>query len=137
MGINGGPYLYRIDPDDCIALLATTDLGRVGLTIDALPAIRPIRYAIQGNHLVFRAARPSRLQRAAAGQIVAFQADHGGAESGVGWTVHVLGQCNEIISEREIEQLELLPLPSWHRGNGSDAWMQLSLERISGERIYW
>lgn len=133
--MNGGPRLRRLDQDDCIRLLAENTLGRVSVTMSALPAIRTVRYAMTPGHVVFRAAPHSRLRAAAANSIIAFHTDHAGETNGLGWSVLVQGLCQEVTRLDLIEQLRHLPLPAW--SDTDDAFLRLALDRVTGEFVYW
>jgi uncharacterized protein len=137
MPMNGGPLIEPMDQHECLTALGTVDVGRVAVTIGALPAIRPIRYAIHGGHAVFRANPLSRLRAAAEDQIVAFQADHAGLPNGVGWTVDVRGRCYRVTSPELLERLEALALPAWHQADSRDVFLRIPLEHMSGHRVFW
>jgi len=137
MAMTGGPFIEPMDQHECLAALETVDLGRVAVTMGALPAIRPIRYAIHGGHAVFRAAPFSRLRSAAQDRVVAFQADQAGLPGGVGWTVDARGRCHQVTSPELLAQLEALALPAWHQADARDVFLRIPLEHISGHRVYW
>jgi uncharacterized protein len=65
--MNGDPLIQDLTASECLDCLATVRVGRVGLTIRALPAIRPVRFALTAGHVVFRARTNSRLHMAASG----------------------------------------------------------------------
>lgn len=46
-----------LDEEECYALLASVSLGRVGVTIDATPAILPVNYALIDHQVVFATGR--------------------------------------------------------------------------------
>lgn len=135
VAVNGGPRLVRLDREQCTRLLSETSLGRISLTISALPVIRTVRYGLAGGQIVFRAAPRSRLRAAAAGSVVAFQADCGGEADGIGWSVMVQGRCQEVTDRERIRNLQGLPLPAWSADQ--DAFLSVSLTEVSGEAIYW
>jgi Pyridoxamine 5'-phosphate oxidase len=137
MAMNRGPLILPMGQHECLTALGTVDLGRVAVTIGALPAIRPVRYAIHGGHAVFRAAPFSRLRSAAQDQVVAFQADQAGLPNGVGWTVDARGRCHQVTSPELLAQLEALALPAWHQADARDVFLRIPLEHISGHRVYW
>jgi nitroimidazol reductase NimA-like FMN-containing flavoprotein (pyridoxamine 5'-phosphate oxidase superfamily) len=83
--------LELIDETEALRLLAHNEVGRVGLTIGALPAIFPVNYRLIDGCIVFRTAPGSKLSAAASNAVVAFEVDdfHGADRSG--WSVLVVG----------------------------------------------
>jgi uncharacterized protein len=135
--MNGDLLVEPLTREECLAHLAGARLGRVGLSVRALPVIWPVRFALAGGDVVFRAPPDSRLRAAAKDAIVVFQADHHGEDTGVAWTVQAQGRCIEVIHPEEIARLEELPLPTWHVTPPGDTFLRLPLTRITGERVYW
>ena len=131
------PHVERLGREECLEYLASAKLGRIGLTVRALPAIVPIRFALAGGDVVFRAPSDSELRQRAKDSVVAFQADHHGDDTGIAWTVQAQGLCQEVDHPREIERLQELPLPTWRAGPPGDSWLRLPLQRLTGQRIYW
>ena len=64
-----------LDEEECYALLAGASLGRVGVTVGAMPAIFPVNFALVGHHVVFSTGLGTKLTAALAGSVVAFEAD--------------------------------------------------------------
>ena len=46
----------HVAPEECLRLLATVPVGRVGVTIDALPAVLPVNFVMTGGAVVFASA---------------------------------------------------------------------------------
>jgi len=57
------------------ALLSSGEVGRVGITVGALPAIFPVNYRIVDGRIFFRTAPGSKMSAAAEGTVVAFEVD--------------------------------------------------------------
>lgn len=64
-----------LSPIECMYLLAHVDVGRIGVSIDALPVIFTVNYALDSSEIVFLAKHGSKLLVAASGNVVAFEAD--------------------------------------------------------------
>ena len=135
--MTGGPHIDRLSAQESLSYLAETNLGRVALCLDALPAIRSVRFGLALGGIVFRVAPESRLRRATFNQVIAFHADNGDRESQPQWAVNVQGKCREVSSPEQVDQLRNLDLLPWHGPTSSDVLMHLPIERISGERIHW
>jgi len=85
--------LEMLTEDQSRLLLAGGEVGRVGVTIDALPAIFPVNYRVIDGAIVFRTAPGSRLSVAARGRIVAFEVDDYQLADRSGWSVLVVGRA--------------------------------------------
>jgi uncharacterized protein len=106
--------MVEIGPDECLALLGTVPVGRVGVTIDALPSVLPVNFVVWNGGIVFRTVPGTKLDAAAAGEVVAFEVDAYGAGDGSGgWSVLVRGIAREVIDAGELAEVGSLPLDSW------------------------
>ncbi|HEX4905274.1 MAG TPA: pyridoxamine 5'-phosphate oxidase family protein, partial [Acidimicrobiales bacterium] len=56
--------LEVLDRDECLRLLAQATLGRVGVTIGALPCVVPVNYRIVGDEVVIRTGAGTKLDAA-------------------------------------------------------------------------
>jgi len=87
--------LQVLDRIECLALMRSVPVGRIVFTERALPAIRPVGFALDddgGGRCVVIATTPdSRLAAATRDSIVAFQTDAYDAADGTGWSVTVIG----------------------------------------------
>jgi nitroimidazol reductase NimA-like FMN-containing flavoprotein (pyridoxamine 5'-phosphate oxidase superfamily) len=128
----GATALEDLPPDECRRLLTTTSLGRVGVTIGALPAVLPVNYVVDGDAIVFRTVPGTKLDAATARAVVAFEAD--GVEDGTGWSVLVRGMAGEITDPGELAHARELPLRSWALGDAADRYVRVGFELVSGRR---
>jgi nitroimidazol reductase NimA-like FMN-containing flavoprotein (pyridoxamine 5'-phosphate oxidase superfamily) len=130
------PGLYGLTPDECLRLLKTVPVGRVGVTVDALPAILPVNFVVSDGTIVFRTVLGSKLDAATAGMVVAFEADHYGTDTDRwGWSVLVRGVAEEITDPTELEHARSLPLESWALDGRADRYVKIAPTIISGRRI--
>jgi hypothetical protein len=81
-----------LDESQCWALLSTTSLGRIALSVRALPMIVPVRFGVDGRRLRAHLPRGTDLDDAVAGAVVAFEADGYEQDVGQAWTVHAIGR---------------------------------------------
>ena len=86
----------ELSRERCLSLLRSTRLGRVVYTVDALPAVTPVCYAVREGDLLVRAGARSRLARTVPGSVVALQADRIDEGHGLGWSVVVTGVAVEV-----------------------------------------
>lgn len=80
-----------LDRSSCMSLLSTVTLGRVGLSVDALPVIMPVGFHIDGDRIVFSLHSADMATGTVNGAVVAFEADDVDPATGVGWSVLVQG----------------------------------------------
>ena len=77
---------------ECRRLLATEQIGRLGVVIEGRPDIFPVNYTVDGDGILFRTADGSKLEGALHGPVV-FEVDHLHPESRTGWSVVVHGRA--------------------------------------------
>jgi nitroimidazol reductase NimA-like FMN-containing flavoprotein (pyridoxamine 5'-phosphate oxidase superfamily) len=127
---NGFEVLGR---DECFALLRTAVIGRIGLSMSALPVVLPVNFAVDGDRLVVRTAAGSKLDAALAGAVVAFEADHLDPATGEAWSVLVRGSSAVLTDPADIESLADLDLNAWV-AERSDQWVMITTDLVSGRR---
>jgi nitroimidazol reductase NimA-like FMN-containing flavoprotein (pyridoxamine 5'-phosphate oxidase superfamily) len=88
--------LELLTEDQARGLLATGEVGRVGITIGALPAIFPVNYRLIDGSIVFRTAPGSKMSAAAEGAVVAFEVDDYELADRSGWSVLAVGRAEVI-----------------------------------------
>jgi nitroimidazol reductase NimA-like FMN-containing flavoprotein (pyridoxamine 5'-phosphate oxidase superfamily) len=79
-------------------LLASGEVGRIGITMGALPAIFPVNYRLIDGAIVFRTAPGSKLSAATRGAVVAFEVDDYQLADRSGWSVLAVGPA-EVIND--------------------------------------
>ncbi len=122
-------------PDEvCRSLLSGAALGRIGLTVGALPVILPMTYAVLDGDIVIRAGWGSKLDAAADGQVVCFEADAYNALYHDGWSVLVIGKAEIITDPAELERVGNLALRAWAFADG-DHYIRIRFDLVSGRRI--
>ena len=121
--------LEVLPPEECIALLSTVNVGRIGLSLNALPVIFTVNFALDGADVVFRTRPDGKLKAALAGQVVSFQADRLDEKGHFGWSVSVTGQALVADEDRaRLDQLGLINwLIMWH-------WIRVSPDVVTGRR---
>ena len=82
-----------IPEQECWRLLASASVGRIALSIRALPAIFPVQYYLDGRNLTVCLGHHELPERAL-NAVVAFAADAINPASRTGWSVQVQGQAS-------------------------------------------
>jgi nitroimidazol reductase NimA-like FMN-containing flavoprotein (pyridoxamine 5'-phosphate oxidase superfamily) len=114
-------------------LLARGEVGRVGLTLGAMPAIFPVNYAVIDGDIVFRTAPGSKLTAAADRTVVAFEVDDYDRHDRSGWSVLAIGR-SEVVHDAGITGPALGSLEPWADGNRTSV-VRIHPEFVSGRRI--
>ena len=128
--------MEKLAPAECLRLLASVPVGRVGVTIDALPAVLPVNFVVSDGAVVFRTVRGTKLDAATAGAVVAFEADGYGPATATGaWSVLVRGVARELIRPDELSTARTLPLESWAWEGGADRFVRIEPTVLTGRRV--
>jgi hypothetical protein len=118
---------------ECFRLLRGSPVGRVVFTAAALPAVLPVNYALDDDgSVVFRTGARTRLA-AAAGTVVAFEADEVQADAPA-WSVVVTGRLAVVRDDEERERLARIPLRSWVPA-ARDLFLRITPELVTGRRL--
>lgn len=125
--------LEALSVDECRALLASANLGRVGLRIGDAPAILPVNYALLDGDVVFRTDPGSKLTAALMGVQVAFEVDSGTGR-GEGWSVLVVGYIEEVRDTATLERIDELALEPWVEGHRGFV-VRIDTRTITGRRL--
>jgi uncharacterized protein len=126
--------LQMLSPAECERLLAHTTVGRVGISIGALPVVVPVNYAMLDGDVVVRTGAGTKLDAALAGSVVAFEVDHVDPVYHEGWSVLLQGRASEIVDADELDRARRLPLRPWAPGT-RDRFIRIPAEVLSGRRI--
>ena len=128
--------MVELGPGECLELLGSVPVGRVGVTIDALPAVLPVNFVLWNGAIVFRTVSGTKLDAAAAGEVVAFEADaYGFSGAPGGWSVLVRGIAREVTDAAELAVIDALPLHSWAWDGQAHRYVCIEPTVITGRRI--
>jgi nitroimidazol reductase NimA-like FMN-containing flavoprotein (pyridoxamine 5'-phosphate oxidase superfamily) len=126
--------LEILSSEDCCELLGDATVGRVAVTVAALPAIFPVNYALLGDLIVFLTGEGTKMQAAVERAVVAFQVDHFDEIAGSGWSVMAVGVAEVITDPNELAAAERLGLRPFARGDRTH-YVKIRPEFLSGRRI--
>jgi uncharacterized protein len=130
---NGLEVLGR---DQCLRLLATETVGRIGVTISGLPVILPITFAVTSDGIVIRTGVGTKLAAAARNAVVAFEADAVDKHTRSGWSVAVTGYAREVTDSAELAELDELALIPWIGADKASHYVVIGTDLITGRRIH-
>jgi nitroimidazol reductase NimA-like FMN-containing flavoprotein (pyridoxamine 5'-phosphate oxidase superfamily) len=128
------PALDALSDDECRELLAGTEVGRVIVSIDALPAAFPVNYRLIDDAIVFRTAPGTKLTAALNHTVVGFELDEFDPATLSGWSVLVVGTSQVVSDPAGIARLDRAGLHSWAPLTAPH-YVQISIQRISGRRL--
>jgi uncharacterized protein len=122
--------LEILTENECVGLLESEQVGRVALSIGALPAIFPVNYQMLGGDIIFRTGEGVKRRAALMGAVVGFEVDRIDPAKRQGWSVLVVGMATEMTGEVP----QSLTISPWAAGERSH-WVRVRPEFISGRRI--
>ena len=123
-----------LDRQQCLDLLATATLGRVGVTSGALPTVLPVNFLLHGERILIRSGAGTKLDAALRNAVVAFEADDFDPVDHSGWSVVVTGVARAITDPEELVSVEALPLARWAPA-GDEHVVSISTDMVSGRRL--
>ena len=101
-----------LEDAECWSLLATEEVGRVGVVLADQPEIFPVNYAVDANRVAFRTNPGTKLTGCMRGSVV-FEVDHLDRENRSAWSVIVRGRADQVTPydhpdlQRRVESLSL------------------------------
>jgi nitroimidazol reductase NimA-like FMN-containing flavoprotein (pyridoxamine 5'-phosphate oxidase superfamily) len=127
--------LARLNREQCMALLAGSSFGRVGVSVDALPAILPVTIALIDGDVVFRTVPGTKLAYAARNAVLAVEADEYDPATGAGWSVLVRGVARQLEDDREIALARTNLERSWMPGTVDEHFVRVACDLVTGRRL--
>ena len=124
-----------LDEAECLRLLASTTVGRVGFVVDERPIVLPVNYALDGRTVVFRTGEGTVLNKTAL-QMIAFEVDKIDDTTHSGWSVLAQGVAQDVgdAIDTRSEQLRQLALVTW-APDRRDRWFRLDVDTLTGRRL--
>jgi nitroimidazol reductase NimA-like FMN-containing flavoprotein (pyridoxamine 5'-phosphate oxidase superfamily) len=119
----------------CLELLASESVGRVGVSVDALPAIFPVRIAFLDGSVVFRTVPGTKFSNAVRHAVLALEVDGFDADGTEGWSVLVRGLASEITDPDEVARARSIMAHAWADADPAEQFVRVSPEVVSGRRL--
>jgi len=123
-----------LSSEDCLALLASQQVGRLAVAIRDRPDIFPVNYVVDRACVVFRTAEGTKLAAAVLGRGVAFEIDGVDASQGEAWSVIVKGHAVELQGMEELFDATALPLFPWH-ASPKHRFVKIEPVQLTGRRF--
>ena len=126
--------LEVLSRDHCLRLMRRRTIGRVVLSVDALPAAFPVNYALLDDDVVFRSGPGTKLSAALDGAVVAFQVDSIDPVRQSGWSVLVRGEASVVRAPEELTRAGRLGLRPSAPGD-HPFFVRVRSQLVSGRRF--
>jgi nitroimidazol reductase NimA-like FMN-containing flavoprotein (pyridoxamine 5'-phosphate oxidase superfamily) len=121
---------------ECLELLSQISIGRVGASIDALPVILPVHFALFEDSVLFRTIPGTKFDAATIGAVVAFQADSYESFGGTGWSVLLQGIASVVTDEKDDCQAASVPIKPWTSVDRELHLVRVEATNVSGRRFH-
>jgi nitroimidazol reductase NimA-like FMN-containing flavoprotein (pyridoxamine 5'-phosphate oxidase superfamily) len=87
----------ELSPGECRALLSAGGIGRVALSVGALPAIFPVHYHLYDDQIVLDPTIAPAQAWSFTDAVIAFEVDALDAAGDMGWSVLVVGRAERAV----------------------------------------
>ena len=126
--------LEELPRAECLRLLATVPVGRIVYTRQAMPAVEPVSFALDGGGIVIRTDPGGKLAAAISRAVVAFEGDDLDPVTRSGWSVTVVGRSQEVTDPGEMARLHKLGIKSWAPG-AREHFIRIEPGIVTGRRL--
>jgi len=132
--------IESLDRDASMLLLRTAPVGRVGISVDALPVIFPVNFVVARPHddapevVVLRVGPGTKFEAAMHHNIVAFEADGYDPMNHTGWSVLAQGRSQVLDERGALDWARTLPLQPWALSEAL-FFVTVALDLVSGRRF--
>jgi uncharacterized protein len=121
--------------EECLQLLSSVPMGRVGLTINALPVVLPVNFAVLDGDIVFRTVVGTKFHAAATGTVLAFEVDGYDPDGARGWSVVVQGHSRVLTDTAEVAQVREMIVDPWALDGSADRAVRITNTLMTGRRF--
>lgn len=129
-----GLFVEHLSARVCWELLASADIGRIGVLVDSAPEIYPINYAVIDQSVLFRTDEGNKLRGLERSPSVCFEIDDIDPARRTGWSVLVKGRASELREASDLDRARSLGLELWSIGEKSH-WFSIHPDEVTGRRI--
>jgi nucleotide-binding universal stress UspA family protein/nitroimidazol reductase NimA-like FMN-containing flavoprotein (pyridoxamine 5'-phosphate oxidase superfamily) len=126
--------LETLPMDVCLRLLESVPVGRVSLYTDGQVVTLPVNHVVDGQDVVFRTDRGSKLSAAERQDHVAFEADDYDPRTRTGWSVLIKGRAEVVHQDFEIRRLSHLGLYPWVTAGDRPFWIRIRPTSVTGRQ---
>lgn len=120
---------------ECLGFLERSRVGRVGITVDALPVILPVNYCVIDQAVHFATVPGTKLDAATQAAVVAFQADAYAPDGTAGWSVLAVGRCSRVADPSDVARFRKEGVSAWPHGDRAEHVVRIELTNVTGRRF--
>ena len=121
--------------EECIDCLGQVPVGRVAITVGALPVILPVNFALVDDSIYFRTVPGTKLAAATSSAVVAFEIDSYESDGQTGWSVLVQGMANIVTDVPTLERIARVKLDAWALPVEADNVVRVEMNTMTGRRF--
>ena len=128
--------MQELSPQRCYDLLATHEVGRLGVNAEHYPLVIPVNYGLDGGTIVIR-THPGTVLHAASHAGVTFEVDDIDRRTRSGWSVLVRGLAEEVTADHSadlIARTHARGTEPWAPGEHG-TWLRVIAHHVTGRRI--
>ena len=125
--------LEILSDEDCYSLLESGTIGRIAISVAALPAVLPVRYEMVDGAIVFETSEGAKLRAALQHTVVAFQVDSIDPEVG-GWSVLAVGIAQVVTDDSVLARVRACHLRPFGRDEET-RMVAIRPDFVSGRRF--
>ena len=134
MGSDDGSQKVALSREQCLARLASTQVGRIGVSIDALPVILPVHFTLDDGAVLIRTALGTKLDSAATSTVVAFQVDAYDSTEQGWWSVLLQGIASPVTDHGTgIGHGGALTSDDWSSAGKESRLLRVSSDTMTGQ----
>ena len=132
--------LEELDEAECLRLIASGGIGRIGYSGRYGPTVMPVNYQLYEVTIVFRTTPDSatdedlRTGIANAEYKVAFEIDDFDTAARTGWSVLIQGSAHHVESEAERASVAGAGVDPWPGGD-RELFLRINPSRVTGRRV--
>ena len=125
---------FQLSRKACLDRLAGQRIGRLALSVNALPVIEPARYVLRDEELFIGGLAKASFGDALANSIVAFEVDSIDRSNGLRWVVCVVGQATPVLDRTTIGTLRALPTGTWDAAE-TERFFRIATTSLTGRSV--
>jgi nitroimidazol reductase NimA-like FMN-containing flavoprotein (pyridoxamine 5'-phosphate oxidase superfamily) len=129
------PTMEVLDFEECTQLLGQIPVGRIAITVQALPMILPVNFALVDDSILFRTIPGSKLAAATSRAVVAFEVDSYQDDGRSGWSVVAQGMASKVTDPAVLEKARASGIESWALGDQAEHVVRIGLSTLTGRRF--
>ena len=122
--------------EECVDCLGQVPIGRIAITVGALPVILPVNFALVDDSIYFRTVPGTKLAAATSRAVVAFEVDSYESGGQAGWSVLVQGMARIVNDGPTLDRISQAKLDAWALPDEADHVVRVEMSTITGRRFH-